>query len=135
MTPGSHLALHPRVFSLHAITRSAMSNCPMVICPPYQKLHHLDFAWVPCGKHFSDKCLLALEGFIKFFLYFCIKLAYYFVSCFISWGWRFSCGREEFAIARKVHPWHKAALNSSGAKLFERFPKHKHCLDYYSIQC
>lgn len=78
---------------------------------------------------------MAPEGFIKFFLCFCIKSDYYFLNCFLSWGWRFSCGREEFAIARKVHPWHKAALNSSGAKLFERFPKQKHCLDYYSVRC
>lgn len=122
------------MFSLHAITRSGMSNCPVVICPPYRKLHHFDFVRVLCGKHFSDS-LLALEGFINFFLCFHIKPDYYFFNCFISWGWRFSHGREESVIARKVHSWCKAVLNSHWAELLEKFPKHKHCLDCYSIQC
>lgn len=78
MTPGSHLALHPCVFSLHVITRAGMCNCLIVICTPYQKLHHSDFAWVLCGKHFADRGSWPLKDYIIFFLYFCIKSDYYF---------------------------------------------------------
>lgn len=78
VTPGSHLALHPHVFSLHVITRSGMCNCLIVICTPYQKLHHFDFAWMLCGKHFADRVSWPLKDYINFFLYFCIKSDYYF---------------------------------------------------------
>lgn len=66
MTPGSHLTLHPRVFSLHVITRSGMCNCLIVISTLYQKLHHFDLAWVLCGKHFADRGSWPLKDYIIF---------------------------------------------------------------------